>query len=374
MFQKLAIAVLTLALLGVSAAWGYSEWSRRPATPKIVAPPPTAKPTPVATMAPPAHAPEAETEAAEGTRFLVEYVAPRDEALLEPYRLARDVDLFTRLPEVRGLSGMLVLPRPLKLLTAECRQVNAFYNPDKAEVVLCYEMIDTLLRHGHRLQTEKQLDDGFAVDYLRANLRFIVLHELGHALIDQLDLSTTGREEDAADQLATMLMLRAIDPAESPEDVARQLQMAANFFVAAGGAEAGYDLGHFADEHSLGEQRYFNTLCLLYGSDPGRYLRVVTRSGLPEERALRCPDESRRVTGAWARLLMPHIAPKYRMSADEGAVQVAELRRQQAENGDSPYVRGDEARARAPAAPSEAEAPVDAPSDGGRDGNPYTEE
>lgn len=36
-------------------------------------------------------------------------------------------------------------PNPLKLTAAECGEVNAFYDPDRVEVTLCYELMDELL-------------------------------------------------------------------------------------------------------------------------------------------------------------------------------------------------------------------------------------
>ena len=40
-----------------------------------------------------------------------------------------------------------------------------------------------------------------------ANLEFTLLHEIGHALIDHFELPVFGREEDAADQIATTTMI-----------------------------------------------------------------------------------------------------------------------------------------------------------------------
>lgn len=359
MRTRIVISVLVLALLGVSAAWGYSEWQRRqPPVAYRRAPAPAARATPARAIRPLAPRAAAKAEPAEGTRFLVEYVPPQDPVLQDAYDFSRKVDLYTRLPEVAGLSGMFELPRPLKLVTAECRQVNAFYDRDNGELVLCYEMIDTILAHAQKLAEERDLGEDFPAEYLLANLRFIMLHEMGHALIDVLDLSTTGREEDAADQLATTLMLTGRATDESPQEVARNLHMAASFFMAGADPDGSYDLGAYADEHSLGEQRYFNVLCLLYGRDPARYLTVVTRSGLPEARAMRCPDESRRVTSSWARLLTPHFAPKYRMSVAEAEALAA--KGEASRRHDTPYVRGD-----APPSP-----PATAADEA--DDNPYT--
>src|SRR5262245_59789931 len=43
--------------------------------------------------------------------------------------------------------------------------------------------------------------------FVVGNLFFVVVHELGHAVISQLKLPVLGREEDAADSFATLSML-----------------------------------------------------------------------------------------------------------------------------------------------------------------------
>ncbi|HYI71139.1 MAG TPA: DUF4344 domain-containing metallopeptidase, partial [Skermanella sp.] len=43
--------------------------------------------------------------------------------------------------------------------------------------------------------------------FVLGNTVFILYHELGHALIDQLGLPVLGHEEDAADNLASIMMI-----------------------------------------------------------------------------------------------------------------------------------------------------------------------
>ena len=55
-------------------------------------------------------------------------------------------------------------------------------------------------------------------DYVASNLVAIFYHELGHALIDQLDLPVLGKEEDAADILSVLLIDEVWEP-EVAEDI-----------------------------------------------------------------------------------------------------------------------------------------------------------
>ena len=113
--------------------------------------------------------------------------------------------------------------------------------------------------------------------------------------------------------------------------------MASNWFLARSTGE--YNLDAYADEHALGEQRYFNLQCLLYGSDPARYLSIVTDGDLPETRAKGCPEEARRISRSWLRLLLPYVAPKFEMT-EEKANRLFEQREQERDrNAALPYVR-----------------------------------
>lgn len=369
--QKILIAVLAIALLAVSGTWGYMTWKGKQPVVAAAAPSPATTPTPPAapatspaqarspdvTTAPPpgedapgdTQADAADPDAAEpaeptstvepprgGVNFTYEYVPPRDPALRGAYEFSVQTDLLHRLPEVNSMDGLLMLPGPLHLVAAECKQTNAFYSSDKHELVLCYEMVEMLVKLGTDLGAQSQ-DESYSARFLLANTRFIMLHEFGHALIDMLSLAATGREEDSADQLASSLMMMFTDPNESPSALAQNLRLAGLFFML--NSKDQYGAADFADEHSLGEQRFYNLMCMLYGHDPAKYLRLVTSGMLPEDRAQRCPTESQRITQSWAKLLVPHIAPKFQVSGEEAQRRYEEAQRQQRENAASPYVR-----------------------------------
>lgn len=250
-----------------------------------------------------------------GPAFEYQYLAPESPALQPIYTRVREADLLHRLPAVQQIDGMFQLPRPLRYVTAECGEFGAFYVPETTRIVLCYETLRTLYERGQMQQKAGGLDPDYPLRYTRANVRFIVLHETGHALVDLLDLPVTGRQEDAVDQLAAMLMLHFSGVDESPEQVIESLRMAANWLLTR--STGAYDLDAYADEHALGEQRYFNLQCLIYGTDPVRYAEIVTAGDLTPARAKACPRETRQVGRAWLRLLLPHLAPKYEMTEAE---------------------------------------------------------
>ena len=256
-----------------------------------------------------------------GPAFEYAYAPPTAPGLQAIHQRVRDADLWRRLPEMQAIDGMFALPRPLRYVAAECGEFGAFFRPADAEVVLCYETLRTLhergLEHGQMLGLEGGMVEEHALRYVLANVRFIVLHETGHALVHLLDLPVTGRQEDAVDQLAAILMLRFASAEETPAEVIDNLRMAANWMLSR--STGAYSLDAYADEHALGEQRYFNLQCLIYGTDPEGFADMVENGDLTVSRAERCPAETRRVSRAWVRLLMPYLAPGYESYSREAA-------------------------------------------------------
>lgn len=345
MKQKAILTLVSLSLGLAAGAFGFSMYSAREQAQALVtaraegrdeARKADARKAPAPTTRAPAAA-GAAAPGGDGSHFNYEYVQPKDAALAPYYRMAVDNDLLRRLPEIQAIDGLFVLPRPLHYLTAECREPSAFYLAQRGEVVMCYETMRVLLERGKQLQKDQKLDAAYPRKYLDANLRFILSHETGHALIDLLDIPVTGREEDAVDQLATTLMLRFAAKGETDTDIAANLSMAANWFLAR--STGAYNLDAYADEHSLGEQRYFNLQCMLYGSDPVRYVNIVANHGLTPERAQGCPAEAHKISRAWLRLLLPYVAPKYEMTEAKANAAFAERERERDAGSDVPYLR-----------------------------------
>ncbi len=63
----------------------------------------------------------------------------------------------------------------------------------------------------------------------------------------------------------------------------------------------------FRDEHSLDQQRFYDMLCLTYGSNPSKNKNLLGKNGLPPNRAQRCPAEFKRVDHSWQKLLAPYL-------------------------------------------------------------------
>jgi len=256
------------------------------------------------------------TSDGKGLRFVYHYFPPDDSKLNYAYQWAVDTHLFLNIPEIDGLDGLFVTPRPLHYVTRQCNTINAFYDKKNGAVFLCYEMIDSLLQMGQALAKGASDPKALTIEFVRDNLRFILLHESGHALIDLLDIPAVGREEDSVDQLASVLLLAHVDDSENKNDIARVLQLASVWFKINSQSSGNPDVTAFADEHSLDAQRYFNLLCMVYGLDPQDNGAIVDNGMLPKERADRCPDEAAKINRSWARLLLPHFSPRFQPKSD----------------------------------------------------------
>jgi hypothetical protein len=132
-----------------------------------------------------------------------------------------------------------------------------------------------------------------ALDFAVGNVEFLLVHEIAHFLIDEKNVPIIGPEENAADYIATLALLR-----EAPLDPTQE-NRALRFLVAAADAfalswQTGMTAGAEApywESHGLGIQRYYQVACLLYGSDPVAFAAVPQIAGLPDERARSCAGE-----------------------------------------------------------------------------------
>jgi hypothetical protein len=136
-----------------------------------------------------------------------------------------------------------------------------------------------------------------AVDaFVQGNVLGTLYHEIGHAMIDVLQLPVLGQEEDAADTLAVVLTHNLWE-----EEDARSVATATalSFLLTAGeGNEPAYWGVHGPDE-----QRFFNTVCLFYGADPDARADFAKENELPSERAEYCPEEFTLADESWGGLL-----------------------------------------------------------------------
>ncbi|PJI43672.1 MAG: hypothetical protein CTR54_08425 [Rhizobium sp.] len=132
-----------------------------------------------------------------------------------------------------------------------------------------------------------------------------VFHEAGHMLVSEFSLPVLGKEEDAVDGLAVLLLLEAED-----EDFNSAVEDWANIWFLSAGAKEDEEDNAFWDSHGLDEQRAYATVCLMVGKDKERFNDFAQSIDYPEYRAEECLGEYQSQLQSWEKVLKPHEAGK----------------------------------------------------------------
>jgi hypothetical protein len=154
--------------------------------------------------------------------------------------------------------------------------------------------------------------ENFTADVLNVwGNQFILGHELGHAVIHQLNLPLTGLEEDSADGFATFFTVNDKDTGPNAA------LGAAVLFDAMGSKRPNLTLEDFSSDHPVIMQRVYNFLCAVVGSDPQRLQNsLVTDGYIPQIRALLSRKEWTQLNYGWWTVLEQHVTEGYKKEAN----------------------------------------------------------
>lgn len=199
---------------------------------------------------------------------------------------------------VEELNTAIALPHDINIVFDECETVNAFYDNETKQIVMCYELLQAFKESFTNLTNSTEE----LMDATMHSTLFIFFHELAHSMIDILELPATGREEDAGDQLSTVVLVQVGENGE------HALLDASKYFLQK--QEKELKQSYLWDEHSLNAQRLYNILCWLYGSNPTKYEHLVQQKWLPQRRATFCPEDYKRLHRSWDALLDPYNKAK----------------------------------------------------------------
>jgi Putative metallopeptidase len=217
----------------------------------------------------------------------IQYVPPNDPSQQKVYDMIRRRQ---SLETVQKIFSPFQLPVDVVIKTIECGGVsNAWYQREdnRPTVSVCYEYLQEIWQS---MPEKDSSSEGLTMaDAVCGQLFFAIAHELGHAMFDIFDVPVFGRQEDAADQFATFIML------QFGGDQARRM---------VSGAAYGYHgyvkdlkampnvtlpLAAFSSDHGSPEERYFNLICTAYGYDPKLFASEMDK--IPESRAKKCKFE-----------------------------------------------------------------------------------
>lgn len=198
---------------------------------------------------------------------------------------------------IADINENLIFTTDINVIFTTCGEANAYYDPEASEITMCYELISDYITI---FEEDIETEEDFQNEVIDAS-SFTFFHELGHAVIDQYELPITGNEEDAVDNFAAIALL---------DIYGDDLGVVSGMFQFESYAEEEQEYVEdlaFWDEHSLSSQRFYNTACLIYGSDPDGFSFILEEEYLPEERAERCESEYEQKSDAWWALLDPYF-------------------------------------------------------------------
>ena len=154
---------------------------------------------------------------------------------------------------------------------------------------------------------------GEAMDFAMHDATFTMYHEIGHMLVGELGLPVLGKEEDAADALATIILL--ID--DSDENSYNALIDAADgwYYNAVKSTGSGVEEFSYYDEHSLDIQRAYAMVCLMVGMDPEAFGETADNYELDADQQESCGYTFQQSLDAWMTLLGPHETSDENVSA-----------------------------------------------------------
>jgi len=113
---------------------------------------------------------------------------------------------------------------------------------------------------------------------------FTLYHEVAHLLIDKLELPVLGKEEDAADNIATWILLDKKTP-----EANQALEDAVLGWVLTGRSYDDYfDGADYVSGYSPDRHRAMQIACLMVGADGAAFRRMARAYDIPEDRQQSC--------------------------------------------------------------------------------------
>lgn len=208
---------------------------------------------------------------------------------------------------IKALNETLTIPYNIHVVLTSSK-IGPFYSPRNKTITLDYND-----ERWSAQQYDKNYPDSDkeSRDYYLNNINlFSFYHELGHALIDAYNIPMVGQEEDAADSMASVMILYYFQ--YGPQI----LMDNADYFENAREAQESQENSYW-DVHALNEQRYYRLICYAYAKDPDgikEQLKELDREDEDDtfahfiaEKKESCIWEYKDLNQSWFNLLKPHF-------------------------------------------------------------------
>lgn len=220
-------------------------------------------------------------------RWLASYPEARDPSFVMMQQTFAQGDVLASMLE--PLNEHFPVSRDVTVEVAECGRAGAFYDPSRPAVQLCYELVMEL---ANELMDPETGDQTMFVNAFV----FVLLHQVGHAMVDVLKLQVGVPAEEAADQFAIVMAGYAGEALGGMADGAAALRDLEVDWENPGSGRA-----------VMTEQRVSSMACLLYGSNPDSYAHLVDAGLVDADNGDSCEDAYAALAGKWTALLEEHI-------------------------------------------------------------------
>jgi hypothetical protein len=193
------------------------------------------------------------------------------------------------------INDTFIMPSNITLAFGDYKKI--WHENNKIEIP--YQFIHDIRAGYNSTQIPHRLAD---TDTFTGNVLFhVIFHEFAHALIRQYNLPVIGKEEDAADGFADLLLIYFFEGGD------QIVTSAADLFYMNAQHDDTPKKEDYWSEHSLNQQRYYDRICHVYGSNPSQHLSLKLRVEFSDDRAQRCIIQYKKLERSWLQLLAPAL-------------------------------------------------------------------
>lgn len=177
---------------------------------------------------------------------------------------------------VANMSIFTKLRSTLSIIAASCPgQANAFYLSSRDRIVLCYELVNEIVKPFSMRIYNKESSEADENDRFFKALEYILMHEFGHAILhSNTSILSLGSPETEADNFASVMLIKKYRTSEEQNQLLWGVWTFHNH-----SAKSSYKFEEYADEHDVAQQRLAKFACNLAGANPIFYTHLKS-SGL----------------------------------------------------------------------------------------------
>ncbi len=232
------------------------------------------------------------SRAGELRRIYEPAMTPSDQQALSEIKRSGVVSEITRF-----VNNEFILPDNLHIRLGARR--GPLFDNQYGEIDIPYSFITTTRESFAAAWPNKSKDEIF--NATMDVLMHVLMHEMGHALLDLYGIPAIRNEENEVDDLAAILLV------EMFEDGGKIVLSAAKAFDLQSAREEVYGRAYMGTEHGQSIERFRNMACLVYGSNPKTHPELLENTGLTQDDAEECTRRYKMRRAYWFDTLGPNM-------------------------------------------------------------------